>query len=193
MNSTSVRRIASTSSSTRPSPKIALSAVFCTVYQSFQYATGVQSLWRLKIPLTSSLKQLVLNLLLIPAMNCLFDFVLSTNKVCFIIGVDRLHHQSYYAWVACRAATKNFHLSLSFARCCSSSIDFPSYFASFKIVLLHVSLGLPRRLFPLSGDHIVEALVMSFRCFLETCPNHFHLRLLIFVSIIACLVLSSSF
>src|SRR4029434_4766417 len=70
-----------------------------------------------------------------------------------------------YAYVACRANTMDFHLSLSFASKSISSMDFPSSFASFNIVLLHVSLGRPLHLLPLSGVHLADILVMLFGCF----------------------------
>ena len=84
------------------------------------------------------------------------------------------HHSKYviiiilYAYVACRANSMDVHLSLSFATS-SISMDFPSFFASYNIVRLHVSLG--RHFLPLSGVHLADVLVILFRCFLKTCPT----------------------
>ena len=65
-------------------------------------------------------------------------------------------------------------------------MDFPSSFASFNIVLLHVSLGRPLHLLPLSGVHLADILVTLLECFLKTCPHHFHLLLLVVVSMAFC-------
>jgi len=50
----------------------------------------------------------------------------------------------------------------------------PSWFLSFSMVLLHVSLGWPRLLLP-SGAHVSAVVEMLPGLVLKTCPIHLHL------------------
>ena len=74
--------------------------------------------------------------------------------------------------VAHKADTRPFHLFLSAAIFSASFQVFPIFFRSPSIVLLQVSLGLPRLLFPSAGVHLNAVFVMDWFPFLKTWPSH---------------------
>ena len=73
--------------------------------------------------------------------------------------------------VVCRAATKSFHLCLSWAILVSESHECFITFISVSTVLLHVSLGLPLFLFP-SGVQCNAVLTVESGFLRSTCPIH---------------------
>ena len=85
--STSVRTVASTSSSTRLSPSIAFTVVRMLRMQPFLYPTGMRSLRRLKHPLAPPLQDFTSDLALFPIFDCLSDLQLFTHKIGPIVRV----------------------------------------------------------------------------------------------------------
>ena len=107
-----------------------------------------------------------------PFWNATFPLLLCSNYVHVPTYLSSSHP------VAHKADTRPLHWFLSAAIFSTSFQVVPIFFRSPSIVLLQVSLALPRFLFPSAGVHLSAVFVMDWFPFLKTWPSHLNWSLL---------------
>ena len=110
--STSVRTVASTSSSTRLFSKHSFQGGSSATYQPFPYPTGMRSLRWLKHPLAPSLQEFISDLVLVPIFNCVSDLPLGTHKIGPIVRVHKFGWPSSI-YKSCKDVNKTVSLEES--------------------------------------------------------------------------------